>query len=140
MGGNYRGRYLNDSWRLDVETMAWSPVPLRHLSADDKTSGSGSGSAAEAAEPDGDGATGAEEAASGSQGGAAPAAAATPSVMPPIAGHSATPWKDDHLVLIGGHCKPKDAPSSLPVRLVDVKNGTLASFAAYPAAGERGGV
>ncbi|KAI7839120.1 hypothetical protein COHA_007124 [Chlorella ohadii] len=95
IGGNYGGRYLNDTWALNLENLTWKAFV--------------SGGKSSAALP----------ASSAPAGGAPP----PPAPLTPIAGHVVVPWHGS-LVLVGGHMKAKDALPEMPVRLLDPKAGT----------------
>eukprot|EP00798_Chlamydomonas_sp_ICE-L_P018082 gene18082-24505_t len=124
IGGNYSGRYLSDSWKLDTSTMEWSPLLMKSLSP--VALAEGGVEAPVAADP----ATPEEIKATSSAGAApspAPAPAPVPPPLPALAGHSVTPWRDA-LVILGGHTKAKNATTHMPVRVFDTVSSVLANI------------
>ncbi|PRW20510.1 acyl- -binding domain-containing 4 [Chlorella sorokiniana] len=107
IGGNYGGRYLNDTWALNLENLTWKAF----------VSGSKSGAALPAS--------------SAPAGGTPP----PPAPLTPIAGHVVVPWHGS-LVLVGGHMKAKDALPEMPVRLLDPKAGAWSAVECSAEEGE----
>eukprot|EP00887_Chlorella_sp_A99_P000351 scaffold13.g351.t1 len=98
VGGNYGGRYLSDTWALNLEDLTWAQL---------SSSGRGGGAAPLPAST-----------APATNGGELPA----PAALPPVAGHAAVAWRGSVLV-VGGHTKAKDAVPELPVRMLDPASG-----------------
>jgi len=95
IGGNCGGRYLGDTWALNLENLAWTCI-------------SGSRKAAAKAAQQGD------------SGEAAPLLDAP--ALPPVAGHAAVSW-NGNVLSFGGHSKVRDAAAELPVHLLDTGAG-----------------
>ncbi|KAL4424739.1 hypothetical protein ABPG77_000082 [Micractinium sp. CCAP 211/92] len=104
IGGNYGGRYLSDTWALNLENLTWKAF----------VHGGSSRAAAGAALP----------ASSAPEGAAVPP---PPPGLPAIAGHVAVPWQGN-VVLVGGHMKAKESLPEMPVRLLDAKAGTWSTI------------
>ncbi|KAL4422567.1 hypothetical protein ABPG75_008764 [Micractinium tetrahymenae] len=105
IGGNYGGRYLSDTWALNLENLTWKAF----------VHGGSAKAAASAALP----------ASSAPEGAAVPPP--PPPGLPAIAGHVAVPWQGN-VVLVGGHMKAKESPLEMPVRSLDAKAGTWSAI------------
>lgn len=114
VGGNCKGRYLADSWALNLENLTWTCV----AAAGKARAGAGAG---------------AGEAAGGAAPGAPPGL--PPPGLPPVAGHAAVGW-NGNVVALGGHTQSKDLTAPLAVRLLDAASG---AWSALPAAAAGGG-
>ena len=106
IGGNCGGRYLADTWALNLENLIWRCVYTGKSPAAQKITQSTDAEIA----PGGD--TEAEE---------KTALVAQP-VFSPVAGHAAVHW-NGNVLSIGGHSKAKNA-IELPVHLLDTQTGT----------------
>lgn len=115
IGGNCGGRYLADTWALNLENLTWRCVSAGKSPALKS-------SVAEAAEKGGD----VEE-----------RIALVAPVFSPVAGHAAVQW-NGNVVSIGGHTKVKDA-SELPVHLLDTQTGTWSRLSPTVAGEDAGG-
>lgn len=95
VGGNSGGRYLSDTWVLDLQSMTWAPGPSSTKGAPPPPPSDGP---AEPPPP-------------------------LPPAMPPTAGHALVPWQG-LLLSIGGHIKARGAAAKeekMMVRVLDVK-------------------
>ncbi len=99
VGGNCGGRYLADTWALNLENLSWSCIST--------------------------GKSPASATAAGAQEGESTALMAPPS-LPPVAGHASVPW-NANVVCIGGHTKSKDEVE-MPVRLLDTHAGAWSTL------------
>jgi len=103
IGGNCGGRYLNDTWALNLENLTWKCIV--GLSKDAMAQ-------QQQQEP--------------SQADAAPL---LPPGLPGLAGHAAVAW-NGNVLSIGGHCRAKDPHPHkyLPVRLLDTTAGAWSAL------------
>ncbi|KAK9814161.1 hypothetical protein WJX72_001384 [[Myrmecia] bisecta] len=89
VGGNCGGRYLNDVWILNLDSLTWTAVGPS----------SKSGTPPPSSDPHS-------------------TPPPPPPPLPPCAGHVLIPW-GSNLLCIGGHTKAKDALSEMAVRVLD---------------------
>lgn len=118
IGGNCGGRYLNDTWALNMENLTWKCI-AQHGGKSNKND-----------EPNNN-SNGNEEEES---------AALLPSspVLPPLAGLAAIAW-NGNIVCLGGHTRVKDPEVPMAVRLLDTAAGAWSSLATTPATANNDG-
>ena len=124
IGGNCGGRYLSDTWALNLENLTWRCVVAGKLFSTGTAKSSSSLATQQITTEIDDAAAETET---------TPLVVASSQGMPPVAGHAAVAW-NGNVVSIGGHTKEKTAVE-LPVHVLDVASKTWTRASTWVAEG-----